>query len=199
MYSLPLLHTEVEHCWRKTDDAGWSHHTFNNLTSQTGTRIFLAAILLHKSMLSHSSKLIFSLPLKPPIPPLLILPLNSWPCLTLYWGNRSNQIKTSSSLSSADLEPSCIRIYILSGFVLLLWVECLCSYPKLTNLRTFALDSIPCFSKMLLLQLSPFLLYHWFLPLFWIIPTCIQTFSGISSAASIFFCSYSQHKFLSCP
>lgn len=89
-----------------------------------------------------------------PNPPsqLMTLPYNIW----RKW---SNQIKTSS-WPSADLEPSCICIYTIwlcpvsmggvSLFLSWLTLELLLWIPSLA------------FSRMLLLQLSPFLLHHCF-------------------------------------
>lgn len=70
-------------------------------------------------------------------------------------------------------------VFILSAFVLLPQVECPCSYPKLTNLPLVLGSPSLAFSRMLL-QFPRSLLHHGCLALFWIIPTCIQTISGIS-------------------
>lgn len=71
-------------------------------------------------------------------------------------------------------------VFIFLAFVLLLWVEGPCSYPKLINFPLVLGIPSLSFSRMLLLHWYPSLLRHWFPLLFWIIPTCIQTFSCIS-------------------
>lgn len=152
----------------------------STLTSQMGAQIFLAAISLHKPMFSHSPKRVFSLLPQTPTPPLLILSLRVWLRLILDWGNRSNQIGPSSSLPSAHLWGFLpLYSYSLPLSCCLPRVECPYSYPKLTNLPLVLGSPSLAFSRMLL-QFPRSLLHHGCLALFWIIPTCIQTISGIS-------------------
>lgn len=91
---------------------------------------------------------------------------------------QSNRTIFIFAISSPPRLPA--AVFILCAFVLLPRVECPCPYPKLTNLPLVLGSPSLAFSRMLLLQFPRSLLHHGCLALFWIIPTCIQTISGIS-------------------